>query len=51
MSMKIRVSFEHPSELKTVLDRLGDLVTKQSKPEKTGRFTRVYLTVGKPEKA
>lgn len=49
MSVKIRVSYEHPEEMQRVLDKLQpDIKTFRSAKNQEGRFMKAYIFLNEP---
>lgn len=48
MSVKLRISYERPEELRRVLQLLHPDVKRWKAAGQTGRFRRAYVELGKP---
>lgn len=48
MSVKLRVSYERPEELRRVLQLLHPDVKRWKAAGQTGRFRRAYVELGRP---
>ncbi len=48
MSVKLRISYERPEELRRVLQLLHPDVKRWRAAGQTGRFRRAYVELGKP---